>query len=203
MNAHRRTVLAGALLLTLGGCGIQGTDVVESGEAASVVVYPPPALRMTLFLVDGDGRLAPVVRDGQGTDPGRYPDPVRTTPVATGGTGAEDLWEAELGPSGVTRPMKVLAALVAGPNARERAAGLGTRIPAGRYELYASEHAAKMGDYGMPTFLVRSTGPVKTLEPVAVQQIVCTTVFGKDPAGVAWVSLTGPDGTLQAQSCPQ
>ncbi|MGW2020122.1 hypothetical protein [Streptomyces sp. NPDC001927] len=193
-HPYRRAALAAALLLTLGACGVQGTDVVESGDAASVVVHPPPALRMTLFLVSGDGRLAPVVREGQGMDQGHYPDPTAT--------GTADLRETDVG-GRTGRPMKALAALLAGPNQRERAAGLRSRIPEGRHELYVSDNAVKMGTYGMPTFLVRSTRPVKALEPLAVQQIVCTTVFAKDPAGLAAISLSGPDGTLAAQTCGQ
>ncbi|MFG2641659.1 hypothetical protein ACGFYP_11910 [Streptomyces sp. NPDC048370] len=193
MTPYRRITLAAALLLTLGACGIQGTDVVESGEAASVVVQPPPALRMTLFFVGGDGRLAPVVREGQGLDHGP-PDP---TPTGSGDTGRGDLRESDAG-----RPLKPLAALLAGPGEADRAAGLGTRLPAEGHELFVSEGAIKTGTYGVPTFLVRSTGPVKTLEPLAVQQIVCTAVFAKDPAGVVSISLSGKDGTLPTQSCP-
>ncbi|MFD3945707.1 hypothetical protein [Streptomyces sp. NPDC058579] len=200
VHAYRRAALAAVLLLTLGACGIQGTDVVESGDAASVVVQPPPALRMTLFLVGGDGRLAPVVRDGQGIDHGPDPGP---TPTGTGAADSADLRETDVGQGRTGRPMKALVALLAGPDEGERAAGLGSRLPAGRHELYVSDYAAKMGTYGMPTYLVRSTGPVKALEPVAVQQIVCTTVFAKDPAGLAAISLSGPDGTLAAQTCGQ
>ncbi|MEU9706275.1 hypothetical protein [Streptomyces sp. NPDC047981] len=197
MNAWRRTALAAALLPALGACGIQGTDVVESGEAASVVVDPPPALRMTLFLVGPDGRLAPVVRDGQGMDQGGHgPYP---TPTA-GGT--VDLREADVGRGQEGRPMKVLAALVAGPDKRERDAGLRTRIPDGRFELYVSDNAVRTGEYGVPTYLVRSTRPVKTLEPLAVQQIVCTTVFARDPTGLVSISLNGPDGSVPVQTCP-
>lgn len=199
MRAYGRAVAALALLLTLGACGIRGTDVVEAGGAAAVPVYPPPALRMTLFFVDDEGRLLPVVRDGDGVQVNR-PVPTTTHPDGTpvhGGTG-RDIDEQG-------QPVKALAALLAGPTATERAAGLRTRLPGPEVrsrELFVSADAVKTGQDGLPVFRVRSTGSVMDLDPLAVQQIVCTTVFSQHPAGLVSVTLTGPDGSLPARSCP-
>lgn len=103
------------------------------------------------------------------------------------------------------KPLKVFAALMAGPTGAERAVGLRTLLPGpeyGTHELYVSADAVKLGQDGVPVFRVRSTGPVTELDPLAVQQIVCTAVFSQHPAGLVSVILTGPDGALPARSCP-
>ncbi|MDT9692199.1 hypothetical protein Q5762_28485 [Streptomyces sp. P9(2023)] len=201
-RAYRRLPAALVLLLALGACGIRGTDVVEAGDAAAVPVFPPTALRMTLFFVGGDGRLLPVVRDGDGV-PENGPVPTPTHPDGTPVTGAESRLDASEDDPG--KPLKVLAALMAGPTDAERAAGLRTRLPGPESranELFVSPDAVKLGEDGLPVFRVRSTGPVTDLDPLAVQQIVCTTAFSQHPAGLVSVILAGPDGSLPAQSCP-
>jgi hypothetical protein len=201
VSAYRVVPAVLALLLALGACGIRGSDVVEAGEAAAVPVGPPPALRMTLFFVDGDGRLLPVVRDGPGVQ-GR-PD---ATPALPGedsdpsGGGVESLLDDKRAGSS----LKALVALLAGPTAAERAAGLRTRLPGPehrQHELYVSDDAIRRGEEDEPVFRVRFTGPVTVLDPLAVQQIVCTTVYALHPTGRVSVELTGPDGTLPTRSC--
>ncbi|MFD7321103.1 hypothetical protein ACFV9D_08415 [Streptomyces sp. NPDC059875] len=186
-------LLTFGLLLALGACGIRGSDVVEAGDAAAVPVDPPPALRMTLFFVDGAGRLRPVVRDGDGVSNRANPSP--THPGT--GDGVASLLD--------DTPLKPFAALLDGPTAAERALGLRTRLPGpehGQHELFVSPDAIKRGQDGEPVFRVRYMGPVTELDPLAVQQIVCTTVYALHPAGRVSVVLTGPDGTLPTRSCP-
>ncbi|MFJ3584241.1 hypothetical protein ACIPPS_18640 [Streptomyces sp. NPDC090127] len=201
-RTHRRVTAALALLLALGACGIRGTEVVEAGDAAAVPVQPPTALRMTLFFVSADGRLLPVVREGDGV-PENRPVPAATRPDGTPLTDDEQPWGAR---ADAGKPLKVLAALMAGPTDAERAAGLRTRLPGPEHrvhELFVSaDAAAPARDDGLPVFRVRYTGPVMDLQPLAVRQIVCTTVFSQHPAGLVSVLLTGPDGSLPAQSCP-
>ncbi|MET9374765.1 hypothetical protein ACFYV5_33770 [Streptomyces sp. NPDC003035] len=196
MSAYRVVPAVLALLLALGACGIRGSDVVEAGEAAAVPVGPPPALRMTLFFVDGDGRLLPVVRDGPGVQ-------VRPDPTPTHPGGVESLLDDKReGAAG--HPLKALVALLAGPTAAERAAGLRTRLPGPehrQHELYVSDDAIRRGEEDEPVFRVRFMGPVTVLDPLAVQQIVCTTVYALHPMGRVSVELTGPDGTLPTRSC--
>ncbi len=127
---RRRAAAAGAVLLAaLSGCGIQRTDVVEAGGAATVIVQPVPEERMTLYFLGPDDRLMPMVRDL-----GR-PEPTATRPA--GGTVPYD----GFGPgyevsTGTLRrePVtvdKALAALLAGPGPEEAAAGATTALPRG------------------------------------------------------------------------
>ncbi|MGW6565122.1 hypothetical protein [Streptomyces sp. NPDC054975] len=196
VTAYRRITLTAALVLALGACGVRGSDVVEAGDAATLVVHPAPALRMTLFYVGPDGRLLPVVREGEGV-PESTPDP---TPTHPDGEPVHDRSEGDPG-----RPLKALAALLAGPTEAERAVGLRTRLPVaenGNHALFVSEDPVDRGEGDVPVYRVRYMGLVTDLDPLAVQQIVCTTVFAKHPAGLVSVALTGPDGALPTQSCP-
>ncbi|MEW2471871.1 hypothetical protein AB0919_43990 [Streptomyces sp. NPDC046994] len=88
----------------LTGCGVQGTDAIEAGGPATVIVYPGPGQRVLLFFLSPEGRLAPVSRPGRKS---------RFSP-----TGIEQLDVQE-----------VLSELFDGPLATERRAGLRTGLP--------------------------------------------------------------------------
>ncbi|MFF5180227.1 hypothetical protein ACFY2Q_19565 [Micromonospora sp. NPDC000316] len=95
-------------------------------------------------------------------------------------------------------PAEVLAMLAQGPSDAERRVGLTSEVPAG-------VTPATVG----PTtdgLTVRLTGAVRSLSPLAVDQIVCTAVDAATAAGQGQffvpVTLVGPDGTRPAQACP-
>ncbi|MEW1903448.1 hypothetical protein [Streptomyces sp. NPDC086147] len=194
---RRRAAAALLLPLALAGCGIQETDVVEAGGAATVVVQPVPEDRMTLYFVGPDGRMMPMVRDM-----GR-PWPSTTSPagdtVPYDGFGPE--YEISAGAPRRERigTDKVLAALMAGPRDPETAAGATTALPQGGKGTPRVE--AEPGGPSAPARRLRVPFPVKGLPEAAVRQLVCTTAFAEDPAGRTEVTVTGPDGSLPAARC--
>ncbi|MFB7372201.1 hypothetical protein ACFC0D_20435 [Streptomyces sp. NPDC056222] len=192
----RRGIRLGALLaggLALAGCGIQQSDVVEVGGPATVAVAPGEGGRMLLFYVDADGGLMPVAREMggpiDGWDDYRMPvgTPPPTYPLGSGIAGT-----------------KALAALLAGPNKEEKAAGLATRLPG----------PGGRTDKGIPYILPRhdTTGAERTLrihvpfhvgelDGVAIRQLVCTVAYNEETDGRTAVVLAGPDGSLPAERC--
>ncbi|MFE6714676.1 hypothetical protein [Streptomyces sp. NPDC057695] len=195
-EARRRRMAAALLALLLpaavAGCGIQKSDVVEAGGAATVKAQPPPGDRVVLYFVDADGRSMPVAR-GLGV-----PGPGDGSPTDFFGPDYEISRDA-------MATDKILAMLVAGPRPYEVAAGITTDLPA--------------ADAGSPTVLQDSTGdpatgtrtrrlvwvrtpfPVKKLSEAGVHQLVCTTAYAEDDAGLVDVSLSGPDGILPTARC--
>ncbi|MFF5972178.1 hypothetical protein ACFY7C_11735 [Streptomyces sp. NPDC012769] len=182
--------LAALLCLpSLAACGIQKSDVVEAGGPAPVTVHPTGGVRMLLFFTDRDGRLMPVARDiglGGGIGPGTETEDGRiepTTPVDVNYRVASD---------------KLLSVLLEGPDDKERAAGLTTRLaPHGAYEV----HVTPSKSAGAPVVLVRVATRVKDLDPVAVRQLVCTAAYAEHPTGAVPVAIHGLDGELAATSC--
>ncbi|MFJ2056887.1 hypothetical protein ACIOMM_13170 [Streptomyces sp. NPDC087908] len=194
-DARRRTAAALLALLVpavVAGCGIQKTDVVEAGGAATVKAQPPPSDRVVLYFVDADGRSMPVAR-GLGV-----PGPGGGSPTDFFGP------DYEISRDGVATD-KILAMLVAGPRPYEVTAGITTALPG--------------AEAGSPTVLQDSTGepatgartrrlvwirtpfPVKKLSEAGVRQLVCTTAYAEDDAGLVDVSLSGPDGILPTARC--
>ncbi|GEB58955.1 hypothetical protein [Streptomyces gardneri] len=204
-DVTRRRVAAAALagLLSLTACGIQGTDVVEAGGAPTVLVAPNPESRMLLYFVGPDGRSVPVARDvGFGAPETTFAaDPPGDDRVPYDGFGsgydidekALSRWRAEND--------KVLAALVAGPNKAEAAAGLTTALPHGAGVPHIQEEKVSGGQQGRRLLRLRTPFKVTDLPPEAVRQLVCTTVYAKDPIGGAEVTVTGPDGSLTPTTC--
>ncbi|MFE5713321.1 hypothetical protein ACFQ7J_21220 [Streptomyces sp. NPDC056501] len=205
-DVTRRRAAAAALagLLSLTACGIQGTDVVEAGGAPTVLVAPNPESRMVLYFVGPDGRSVPVARDVAFAVPETTfaPDQPGDGRVPYDGFGsgydiddkALSRWRAEND--------KVLAALIAGPNKAEAAAGLTTALPHGAGVPHIQEEKVGGGPQGSRLLRLRTPFKVTDLPPEAVRQLVCTTVYAKDPEGGAEVAVTGPDGSLTPTTCP-
>ncbi|MET9434358.1 hypothetical protein [Streptomyces sp. NPDC006551] len=190
MRRGRRLAAALAGTLALAGCGIRETDVVEAGGPATVAVVPVPQSRMLLFFVDADGRLMPVARE-------------RGWPLD--GLGEE----YELGPDvapeyrrgGGLIAAKTLAALLAGPNEDDRAAGLSTRLsPVGK-EGQITSKADKGGPGGSLRLRVDVSFALDGLDGTALRQLVCTAAYAEDIDGRASVVLSGPGGTLPEDRC--
>lgn len=214
---RRRAAAAGAVLLALSGCGIQRTDVVEAGGAATVIVQPVPEERMTLYFLGPDDRLMPMVRDlgrpGPATTRPATSGPATSSPSASGpatsGPADDTVPYDGFGPgyevsAGTLRrePVtvdKTLAALLAGPGPEEAAAGATTALPRGgtrapRVETERSGPSA-------PALRIKAPFPVGNLPETAVRQLVCTAAYAHHPTGRAEVTVAGPDGTLPAARC--
>ncbi|MFE9041297.1 hypothetical protein ACFYOG_10290 [Streptomyces sp. NPDC007818] len=210
----RRIRAAGAALLAglaLAGCGVQGSDVVEAGEAPDTIVRPNPENRMLLFFLGPDGELMPVSREVGFTF---VPVPERTEPGGgtdgTDGTGGTDgtadrRLEGAGGASGVdaghpyapgVAAVKVLAALISGPGGADRAAGLTTELPESA-ELIRVESDGADGIRLQTPFLTQE------LSEAAVAQLVCTAAHAVDRKGTSTVTVAGPDGSLPAATCPR
>lgn len=201
---RRRAAAAAALagLLSLTACGIQGSDVVEAGGAATVLVAPNPESRMVLYFVGPDGRSMPVARDvGFGgpetTFASDHPGDDRV-PYDGFGSGYE-VDEAVLRGSRVAGN-KVLAALLAGPNQAEAAAGLTTALPhvAGVPHVQVEKSG---GTQGRRLLRLRTPFEVTELPATAVRQLVCTTAYAEDRLGLVEVAVTGADGALPPTTC--
>ncbi|MFV6028018.1 hypothetical protein [Streptomyces sp. NPDC056264] len=212
--AKRRSAAAVALLAllappALAGCGIQKTDVVEAGAAATLHVAPPtPGERIVLYFVGPDGRSMPVARDL-----GRpFPDTTNTPPPEGSGEHVPtdifgpgyEISRDDLNRGGIVTD-KILAMLLAGPRENERAAGITTALPEAKGAtptlLQASKGNAPPGNPDRRPVWVRTPFPVKNLSEAAVRQLICTTAFAEDAEGLVEVSLNGPDGALPTARC--
>ncbi|GGT48354.1 hypothetical protein [Streptomyces purpureus] len=210
---RRHTALAGAgallLTATLTACGIQGSDVIEAGGAATIDVSPQHRQRVLLFFVGQDGRVLPVARARENLfgDPlGRIehdqPPPTdwpREDPAA--GWGTSDPWTDQDLPRLGTD--KTLALLMYGPRKAERAVGLGTRLPDPDKQAFQVSHQeGATAEPGAPRRVwIRTSLTVTELDWAAVQQIVCTAVYAEDPSGEVEVVLRGPDGERDPARC--
>ncbi|MFI9118560.1 hypothetical protein ACIGW0_03985 [Streptomyces bikiniensis] len=196
-------------LLALAGCGIQETDVVEAGGAATVVVQPVPEERMTLYFLGPDGGTMPMARDVGPHAPSPFPSPTRPAD----GAGDDRIPYEGFGPGyevstgtpvhGRVPTDKVLAALLAGPTDEERATGATTALP-GADGWTPRVEAARAGTDpagSVPALRLRAPFPVRDLPEAAVRQLVCTAAHAEHPAGRSEVTLTGPDGSLPAARC--
>ncbi|MFJ3764980.1 hypothetical protein ACIPQJ_12110 [Streptomyces sp. NPDC090082] len=200
----RSRALAAVLLgvLALAACGIQKTDVVEAGGAATIAVPPAPEFRMVLYFLGPDGRLVPVVRE--------YGLPVPDVSFAWGGSETEADRKARGADSAESsreqgaRPVtdKVLAALLAGPAGPDTEAGLTTDLPKGtRAPRTEQVTVAGTTPEGRRTVRIRTPFSVRDLSDAAVQQLVCTAAYAEDGGGMIEAILTGADGTLPATRC--
>ncbi|MFG2112212.1 hypothetical protein ACGFRB_06180 [Streptomyces sp. NPDC048718] len=174
------------------GCGIQKSDVVEAGGAATVTVQPTTGARAILFFVGRDGRLLPVARTYS------FPRPGATKEAGViGGAGGDVAPDTEY--DYVIGVDKVLSILLSGPDERERAAGLTSRIDLeGKPQAYARPMP---GPDGTSVYTVHFATRVRDLDPLAVRQVICTVAYGASPDGSAAVTIAGTDGTLPTSHC--
>ncbi|MER5629636.1 hypothetical protein [Streptomyces nitrosporeus] len=164
--ARRVRLLAAGLLLLATGCGIRATGVVEVGGAAEVQVSGGGPQDTVLYFVHAGG-LMPVVR--------------QVEPL--GGD-----------PSGTVRTEeKVLAMLLAGPDAREREAGLRTELPSGSGVV-----SLDLVENGV---LVRLGRPVTGLSGLARRQLVCTAAEALVSGGGEPVTVVGTDTSFGPDTC--
>ncbi|MDX2297895.1 MULTISPECIES: hypothetical protein [Streptomyces] len=193
-RAGLAALLAAALPL-LGGCGIQGSDVVEAGEAPTVNVQPVPEGRMLLYFLGPDGELMPVARD---VGLSFVPVPETTHPGSEQGSEPDHIARREIDLSHPNvrglATVKVLSALLAGPGGAELQAGLTTELPASREPIRVESEDA--GGIRLQTPYL-----VQELSERAVAQLVCTAAFAVDRAGAREVTVAGPDGTLPPTAC--
>ncbi|MET8504094.1 hypothetical protein ABZV60_05520 [Streptomyces sp. NPDC004787] len=187
MSRRRGWARAAALLLlpVLAACGIQGSDVVEAGGPAPVTVHPTASPRVMLFFAGPDGRLMMTVRQvGFVADREAGRIVVPTFPADGSDRVATD---------------KVLSALLEGPDDKERAAGLTTRLALhGR----AAPHVEVSAGDGPRELLLRLSVRVRDLDPVAVRQLVCTTAYAEEYGSAVPVVVSGTDGALPPAVCP-
>jgi hypothetical protein len=163
-----RLGLAAVAAVSLTGCGVRQSDVIEAGGPATVTVFPAEGQRTLLFFVSPEGRLTPESRG----IPGR--DKEHTGPVPG---------------------EKALAALLAGPSAEARAAGLHTELPG------ATEFGFVGVKVGPDQVLVSVSFAVRGLGKTAVRQLVCTAAYVEGGDGSAEVIIAGGDGRLPPAHC--
>ncbi|WP_078908312.1 hypothetical protein [Streptomyces vietnamensis] len=201
-SVRRRAAAAAALLavLSLAACGIQESDVVEAGGAATVIVYPQPEFRMVLYFLGPDGQPVPVAREVEPP----IPDP---TFAAGGIEASQDRkahgWASGQGQDTHGTPVatdKVLAALLSGPSGADTAAGLTTGLPRSK-NAPRTEQVEGLTPEGRRRIRLRLPFPVMGLSDAAVQQLVCTTAYAEDGGGRVDVTLISIDGTRPATRC--
>ncbi|MFC5214522.1 hypothetical protein [Streptomyces coerulescens] len=190
-RTHRRAgaVAVAAALPLLGGCGIQDTDVIEAGGPASFQAFFNRDFDMLLFFRAPDGRLTPVIRTTE-------PLIESSTEVGAGyvesGSGAQNADE----PTGPVPTAKVVSALLDGPRADDRAAGLTTALPTVRSG--GTIEVERSSDGRVTTRLPLA---LKGLDSTALRQLTCTIAYSQDPDGKVTVKLTGQDGTTRTDTC--
>lgn len=188
----RRAAAALLALLPLAACGIQESDVVEAGGAATVIVRPVGGTSMVLFYVGPDGRLMLVARDIGF----RVPVGAENGNGSGTGEGTDQLFRSDYR----IATDKVLTSLLEGPNEEERAAGLTTKLP----PLHSLRpHSLPRPDADGTTVLhVRVAIPVHDIAPLALRQLVCTAAYAEaDKETAPPVVVSGPDGALPATRC--
>ncbi|MFI8003587.1 hypothetical protein [Streptomyces sp. NPDC086010] len=185
MRQLLRPAAAVTALAALTACGIQETDVIGANGPATIDVLPARQVRMMLFFLSPDGALMPVPRMVGGGD-------------ATGfgeNYGGEE--ESGEGSADAGRPptVKVVAALVAGPQEAERRAGLRSDPT-----LAALDAAVRVSPSGNGVD-VTTAAPLSGLTEAARRQLVCTIAFAESPDGGVMVTLRGSDGALAPERC--
>ncbi|MFJ8885849.1 hypothetical protein ACIRJR_20900 [Streptomyces sp. NPDC102402] len=175
MRMRLRTAALLAAWVPLTACGIQETDVIGAGSAATVDVLPARQVRMLLFFLSPDAVLVPVPRTvGESQFPGEQQGPEEGEEAALPAT------------------EKTISALLAGPNEAEKRAGLvnDASLP--------DPAAVKVSDDGVDVALA---APLGGLSRPAEWQLVCTVAFAESAQGTATVTLRGTDGTRDPARC--
>lgn len=177
MRARLRTAALLAAWLPLAACGIQETDVIAAGGAATIDVLPARQVRMLLFFSHGSG-LIPVPRT------------VGETEVPGDELGQDSNDEAARPPT-----EKTIAALLAGPNEAEKKAGMvnDASLPAP-----GTPATPQVTQDGVDVTL---EAPLDGLTKPAEWQLVCTVAFAESPDGTVTVTLRGTDGTRTPARC--
>ncbi|CAL9407697.1 hypothetical protein [Streptomyces pilosus] len=173
-------VLAAAVPL-LGACGIRATDVVEAGGPASVQAFLDLDSEMLLFFRAPDGGLSPVIRPAE-------PSAGFGDAYVSGSDSADT--------AGPVPTEEVVAALLAGPDEEDRAAGLGTALPAVRPGGNVAVEPSPDG--GVSTRLPLA---LKDLDSTALRQLTCTIAYSRDADGQVLVRLEGRDGASHSDTC--
>ncbi|MGI5478808.1 hypothetical protein [Streptomyces lavendofoliae] len=192
---RRALAPAGAALVATTGCGIQQTDVVGAGSAATVQVLPLAHDRTLLFFVDPAGEVRPVARSIE--------HPIEKVPIASGtGSGGQGGFVRRQIGIGTD---KTLAMLMRGPLDNERAAGLRSLLAPRetvRFEITAQpDDGTAPTAERRPTLRVRTDMDVMRLEPAAVQQLVCTVAHAEDRTGRVRIVLRGRGRRTPPASC--
>lgn len=169
----------------LGGCGIQETDVIEAGGPASFQAFLNRDHDMLLFFSSPGGGLSPVIRTTGPTD-------------GFGGAYVES-GSGDQNPGGTAGPVpteKAVLALLAGPRKEDRAAGLGTSLPAARPGAAVKVELSSGG-----RVTTRLPLALKGLDSTALRQLTCTIAYSQDADGRVVVELTGQDGASRSGTC--
>lgn len=167
----------------LGGCGIRETDVIEAGGPASIQTFYDRENEMLLFFRSSDGGMSPVIRT------------TANSSVFDGyveGSGDQNLGDT----AGRVPTEKVVLALLGGPRAEDREAGLSTSLPdplpGGTVKIERSPGGR------VTTRLPFATG---NLNSTALRQLTCTIAYSEDADGEVVVELTGQDGASRSGTC--
>ncbi|MFJ4840487.1 hypothetical protein [Streptomyces sp. NPDC088746] len=175
MRMRLRTAVLLAAWYPLAACGIQDTDVIGAGSAATVDVLPARQVRMLLFFLSPDAVLVPVPRSvGDSVFAGEQQGPANDEEAARPAT------------------EKTVTALLAGPNEAEKRAGLvnDASLP--------DTTTTRVSDNGA---VITLAAPLDGLTRAAEWQLVCTVAFAESAQGTAMVTLRGTDGTREAARC--
>ncbi|MFG1666234.1 hypothetical protein [Streptomyces sp. Y7] len=178
-------VAVAAAVPLLGGCGIQGTDVIEAGGPASFQAFLNRDFDMLLFFRAPDGRLTPVIRTTESaTEFGAG--------YAESGSGAGNADDAE----GPVPTRKVVQALLGGPGPEDRAAGLTTALPSTPPGTTVKVDLSR--DVKVTAHL---PFPLAGLDSTALRQLTCTIAYSQDADGQVEVELRGQDGAARSGTC--
>lgn len=183
----RRTgaVAVASGVLLLGGCGIQETGVIEAGGPASVQAFIDHDYEMLLFFHSREGEISPVIRS---TGPTLEYGP-EGGPVAGQNSTAEDATPVPT--------EKVILALLSGPAAQEREAGLSTSLPPAPSAKTLRVEVSPDGEKVTADLPIALDG----LNRTALRQLICTIAYSHDADGRATVRLTGKDGASTSRTC--
>ena len=171
--------VAAVVVPLLGGCGIQGTDVIEAGGPATSEAFFNRNTDVLLFFRFPDGAVTPVIRQSE--------------PSAMSGN--EDAKKSGAA-ARLRRTEKAVLALLGGPRAEDRAAGLTTALPTARPGATVEIKPAPGNGV-----TVRLPLPLKELNSTALRQLTCTIAYGQTSTGQTVVELTGQDGTSTTHTC--
>ncbi|MFI9825771.1 hypothetical protein ACIHFC_36010 [Streptomyces sp. NPDC052013] len=168
-----------AAALTLVGCGISETDVIEAGGPATVEAFLVRGEDMLLFFRSPDGGVVPVIRTAEDS--------------AGFGSGYE-LPDTDTAAS--VTPEKTIVALLDGPTKADRSAGLSTLLPPIAAGAKVTVHLPEDG-------LVTARVPLalQGLDKTALRQLVCTVAYSADPDGRVRVRMTGQEGVSTSATC--
>ncbi|WP_055529318.1 hypothetical protein [Streptomyces graminilatus] len=197
-RTRRRTAaiamaMVSAAVPLLGGCGIRATDVVEAGGPAGFQASLDRDFDMLVFLRSPDGGVVPVIRTAV--------DPAADSTDDSAGFGYEYTGSGGK-PSNLSnltvaaRTHEAVAALLAGPQQPDRAAGLTTSLPATAPTGTVKVTPASNGR--VTTYLPLALAP---LNNTALRQLTCTIAYSQDADGRIVVDLKGQDGKSNSGTC--